>query len=101
MKKYILESFKEKYGDNTYEQIKEKIKNEIKGSKYSIIIDDEYILYIFEICILEECDIEEEKIIKIIRRMGNKYILPISISELQKIHKDSISLIKSYLKNYI
>lgn len=101
MEKYILNSFKERYGDNSFRQIKEKIESEIKDSKYSIIIDDEYIIYIFEICILEECDVEEEKIIKIIRRMGNKYILPISIGELQKIHKESINLIKAYLKNSI
>ncbi len=97
MKGYILESFKEKYGYNTFNEIREKIENEIKSSKYSIIIDDDYILYIFEVCILEECDVEEEKIAKIIMLMGNKYSPPISLSELKRIHKNSIIVIKGYL----
>lgn len=101
MEKYILEAFKQKYGDNTFNQIVEKIKKEIKVSDDSFNIHDDYILYIFEICILEECDIEEEKIKRIIKGMGNKYTPPIDISELQKIHRDSIKLIKGYLKNSI
>lgn len=99
MEKYILEAFKEKYGDKTFIEITEKIENEIKISNNSFSIDDEYILYIFEICILEECDIEVEKIAKVIKRMGNKYIPPIEFGEIHKIHKNSINLIKGYLKN--
>ena len=97
MEKYILDSFKEKYGDNTFKDIKEIIKKEIKDSIYAINIDDNYLLYIFEIAILEKCDVESEKIATIIKRMGNRYVPQIDFRELQEIHKNSISLIKKYL----
>lgn len=97
MNKYILESFKEKYGHNVFNKIKESIKNEVKNSKLSIVIDDNYLLYIFEIAILEKCEVEDDKIVNIIKRMGNEYIPEISLSEIQKIHIDSIKLIKSYI----
>lgn len=99
LERYILDSFKQKYGDDTFNDIKEIIKNEVKNSNNSIIVDDSYIFYIFEIAILEKCDVESKKITTIIKKMGNENIPNISLEELQSIHKKSINLIKKYLKN--
>lgn len=98
MKKYILDSFRKKYGEKTFNDIKSSIENDLKNYKYTITVDNEYLLYIFEIAILENCDVENSKIAAVIRGMGNSYIPQINIDEQQKIHRNSINLIRKYFE---
>lgn len=95
---YILDNFKKKYGNETFKNITDIVKQEIKNEEYTVIVDDRYIQYLIEIAILEICNIPNRKIKLIISKMGNQYIPPIKVDEIQKIHKTSINLIKSILK---
>mgnify|MGYP004509747911 CR=1 FL=1 len=99
VEKYLLDSFRKKVNNGIFNNIVISIKNELKNAKYSFDIDDEYLTYILEIAILENCDIEKKQIKSFIKKMGNTYLPPISTDEIQKIHRNSINFIKKIFKD--
>lgn len=98
MEKYILSSFKKIYGEETIDDIIRRMQNELIDSGYSITVDKDYLLYILEIAILENCDVDDTKIETVINRMGNRYIPKTDFKDILIIHKNSINLIKKYLE---
>ena len=98
MENFIVNSFIEKYGNETFNEIKNIIKSEIDTNNKNIDYNDKYIQYLFEFAAYEYCGIEFNKIELMINKMGNPYVPNIPINELYKIHKNSIQKIQEYLK---
>jgi hypothetical protein len=98
MEKYIMNSFIKNHSENTFNNIKKMIQNELRNSNTKIVLNDAYLSYIFEIATYEYCGIESNKIPIFISRMGNNYIPSIEYTKLKEIHKDSINKIKYYLE---
>lgn len=96
----MLSSFKKKIGSSAFHTIETMIQEELQNSKINIVYNAEYLLYLFEIAILKNCEIEGKAIPKIIASMGNPYTPAIDFQQLQSIHQNSIQLMISYFNNH-
>lgn len=98
MENYILNSFIKKYGMNVINDAKKMMKKEIENNQSSIIFNDDYFLYIFQIAFFEFCGIKTNKIPYFITRMSNSDYSPdAQFSQIRQIHSSSIDFIKSFL----
>lgn len=98
MENFIVNSFIKNYGNETFLEIKNMIKQEIDISSKNIDYNDKYVQYLFEFAAYEHCGIEFDKIELMINKMGNTYVPNIAINEMYKIHINSIKKIQKYLK---
>lgn len=81
--------FLEKFGDKVFEKIVEQIENENKENK-----ENEAVKVIFKIALLDYWGIGEQTIPLIIKEK-------IDIQKIKITHKNSINIIKKYIKNEV
>ncbi len=91
--------FIKKIDKENFDNIKDKIKDEVEKSVLNIQCDDNYYLYIFEIAFFDYVGIAKKDIGNIISKMSNIPNPNVSVRKLITIHKQSIEILKKHFKD--